>query len=98
MKATQCKRGHERTDANVYIEPRSGARLCRICRNERKAEWARANRNPAKPRASRAKGSPAAKARPIEVGRHVWLVRDGVRNLRVVVGYRGDVLLLGRAS
>ena len=35
--------------------------------------------------------SPAAKARPIEVGRHVWLVRDGVRNLRVVVGYRGDV-------
>lgn len=64
---THCKRGHERTEENVYLEPRSGARVCRVCRNDRKREWARKQRAAAapKPRAPR-KITPAAKAEPVE--------------------------------
>lgn len=32
---THCRRGHELTDENVYIYPKSGARLCTTCRPER---------------------------------------------------------------
>lgn len=31
---THCPRGHEYTAANTYINPKSGARHCRICRRE----------------------------------------------------------------
>jgi HNH endonuclease len=30
---THCKRGHEFTPENTYIQPNSGGRSCRICRN-----------------------------------------------------------------
>lgn len=94
MKATHCKRGHERTEENIYIEPRSGARLCRVCRNERKAAWARLNRP-----APRTRKEPApSPERPIDVGQIVWLSRDGVRTRMRVVGYRDTVALLKRAT
>ena len=32
---THCKRGHEFTDANTYIEPPNGTRRCLICRRAR---------------------------------------------------------------
>lgn len=32
--ATACKRGHEFTDENTYINPTSGSRQCRTCRRE----------------------------------------------------------------
>lgn len=99
MRATHCKRGHERTEENIYVEPRSGARLCRVCRNERKAEWARSNRPAPAERKPRARKAPApSPERPIDVGHLVWLVRDGVRTRMRVVGYCDTVALLKRAT
>lgn len=31
---THCKRGHEFTEANTYIIPSTGSRVCKVCRNE----------------------------------------------------------------
>ena len=36
--------------------------------------------------------------RPLAIGQTVWLVRDGVRHLREVVGYRGAVVLLDEVA
>lgn len=96
---THCKRGHERTEENIYVESRSGARLCRVCRNERKREWAKSHRPAPAEREPRTRKAPAtAPERPIDVGQPVWLVRDGVRSRMRVVGYRGTVALLKAAS
>jgi hypothetical protein len=36
--AGRCRRGHELTDANIYVAPKSGKRQCRACWASRKAE------------------------------------------------------------
>lgn len=36
--------------------------------------------------------------RPLRIGQTVWLVRDGVRHLREVVGYRGAAIHCGGKS
>ena len=81
------RRGHLRTEENTYWD--RGARTCKACRNERKRDWARAARGNA------AKAEPK---RPLPVGALVWLVRDGTRVRRQVIGYRGRVVLLGAVA
>lgn len=93
MKATHCKRGHERTEANTYLD--RGARTCLACRNERKRLWAQAQRTG---KAGRPAPTPKAERHPLPIGQLVWLDRDGVRTRQVVVGYRGKVVLLGGAA
>lgn len=39
VQKTHCKRGHEFTLANIYIQPDTGARNCRTCRAMHSAEW-----------------------------------------------------------
>lgn len=40
---SHCKRGHEFTTANTYINATSGARVCRSCVAGHRAEWQRKN-------------------------------------------------------
>ena len=36
---TACDAGHEYAEANTYIDPNTGGRVCRACRNRRVQEW-----------------------------------------------------------
>jgi HNH endonuclease len=41
---THCKRGHEFTPENTYIQPSNKGRVCRICLREKDRLWIAANR------------------------------------------------------
>src|SRR6185295_7523557 len=36
---TECKSGHALVDGNIYSEPLTSVRRCRICRKEKKIRW-----------------------------------------------------------
>lgn len=38
---THCTKGHEYTEQNTYIAPKTGARDCRVCRDARARAWKR---------------------------------------------------------
>jgi hypothetical protein len=42
-----CKRGHEFSPANTYVNATSGSRVCRTCSAAYKADWQRARRQTA---------------------------------------------------
>ena len=33
-RATHCRRGHQRNETNMYVNPKTGQRLCRVCARE----------------------------------------------------------------
>lgn len=43
MKITHCKKGHEFTQENTYIYPKSGKRACRICLREKSRSFRKSN-------------------------------------------------------
>lgn len=96
---SHCKRGHERTEENIYIDPRNGARVCRACRNDSKREWARKQRAAAapKPRAPR-RIAPAAKAGPIEKMPAGWSKPSGDARLAEAASHFAELVAAHHAT
>ena len=96
---SHCKRGHERTEENTYIDPRNGARVCRACRNDSKREWARKQRAAAapKPRAPR-RIAPAAKVEPIEKIPAGWSKPSGDARLAAAASHFAELVAVYHAT
>jgi hypothetical protein len=65
---THCKRGHEFTPENTYVQP-NGRRVCRTCKRLREAEWRAAHPGAVTDRVRRYRSDPEKRERDREFSR-----------------------------